>query len=150
MGGMERLCFRYEHNERFDPERDDAEEAGLLTVSVATRRFSGEGTVEASPVSVRAFGESLATYPITAARPLGAAWGYEGRMARVAIRAASVTGTLVVSVEIEDALSGPAGGGAADGVRASFVTDYAQLDAFRRSIAHLVDRRVEAAILRGH
>ena len=138
---MNQLTFRYGYNDHFDPQRDDDEEAGRLTVSVVGRQFSGIGTFEAPPECVREFGESLSTFPITSDKPLGATWGYSGRMSSVVISAANATGTLLVSVEIEDD---------SEAVRASFVSDYVQIDAFRRSVANLMDRKVDEAILRGH
>ena len=150
---MGRLTFEYEYNDLFVAGRDDPEEAGRLTVSVVTGQFSGTGTFEASPNSIRSFGESLSIFPIRSGEPLAATWGYSGRMTSVVISAPNATGTLVASVEIEthlivprnerwDAMSG--------GVRTSFVTDYVQIDAFRRAVANLMDRKVGEAILREH
>jgi hypothetical protein len=147
---MNQLTFRYEYNDHFDPQRDDLEEAGRLTVLVVTARFSGIGTFEAPPQSVREFGKSLSTFPITSGKPLGVSWGYSGRMSSVVISAANATGTLLVSVEIEDDLSVPLDERVSEGVRTSFVTDYVQIDAFRRSVANLMDGKVDEAILRGH
>jgi hypothetical protein len=147
---MNTLTLRYTYDDAFDPAHDDPEDAGRLTLAVTTARFSGTGTFAATPRSLRAFGEALTTFPIPPDRPLQAIWGYEGRMARVAIRAVTVTGTLIVSVAIDDALSFASGDAIPEGVRAAFVTDYAQIDAFRRSVASLMDRKTEAAALGGH
>lgn len=147
---MTRLTLRYAYNDRFDPARDDAEEAGRVTVAVEGGAFSGQGTFDASPRSLQIFGEGLAAFPIARDQPREALWGYAGRMARVTVRAVNVTGTLLVSVEIEDAVAVPADAPVVAGVRAAFVTDYPQVEAFRRSLAALIDRRAGQAVLRGH
>ena len=150
---MSRLTFEYEYSDQFVAGRDDPEEAGRLTVSVVTGRFSGTGTFEASPDSIRSFGESLSIFPIRSGEPLAATWGYSGSMARVVISAPNTTGTLVASVEIEAHLTEPRNqrrDAMSGGVRTAFVTDYVQIDAFRRAIANLMDRKVGEAILREH
>jgi hypothetical protein len=137
---MSQLTFRYEYSDFFDDQRDDPEEAGRLTVSVVTEQFSGTVGVWVPPEWVRVFGESLSTFPITSDKPLEAVWSYSHRMSSVMISPANPTGTLLVTVEITDE----------DGrVWVSFVTHYPQIEAFRRSIANLMDRKVDEAILRG-
>ena len=148
---MSQLAFRYEYSDLFDPRHDDPEDAGSLTVSVETGQFSGTGTFHAGPEEVTKFGERLSAFPIAPDRPLEGTWGEGGRTSRVVVCATNATGTLLVSVEIDDDLSHfVRDRRVSEGVRTSFVTDYVQIDAFRRSIANLMDRKVDEAILRGH
>lgn len=74
-------------------------------------------------------------------------------MASVVISTPNATGTLVASVEIESHLIVPLNArrdAMSGGVRTAFVTDYVQIDAFRRGVANLMDRKVGEAILRAH
>jgi hypothetical protein len=99
---------------------------------------------------VRSFGESLSTFPITPGKSLEATWGYAGRGSTVVIRAANPTGTLLVGVIMEAGPFSLFDERVHEGVQTSFVTDYVQVDVFRRSIANLMDRKVNKATLRGH
>jgi hypothetical protein len=147
---MGRLTLRYAWNTDFDPAQSFySEEEGRLAVSVAAGGFSGSVSVESRAKDVRDFGESLSTYPIRQDAPLSAFWGYEGHRARVAVRSVKGTGSLVARVEIES-VAAAEGAPAPDAVRVSFVTDYAQVEAFRRSIASMMDGKAKEAVLSGH
>lgn len=146
---MSQLILKYEYDESFynkDLTRDDF---GRLTLSVETLQFSGCGGFWVQWQDVVEFGESLAAFPITADAPPKACWSYrqsdgsEVVILNVMISPANLTGDLLVSVEIADD-SEPR-----RRVFTTFVTHYPDLEAFGRSIARVMERKLDEAVLRG-
>jgi len=137
---MSDLTFRY----RFD----DADDFGWLDVAVATDKFSGRGGFWVQWQDVREFGEKLVAYPIEPDAPVSAAWGYEmlegdDLVVGLEIAPANATGDLRVQVELADYTE------KSERVRTSFVTNYPDLEQFRKAIASLMDRKADEAILSG-
>lgn len=137
---MSKLALRY----RFD----DADDFGWLDIAVTTEKFSGRGGFWVQWQDVREFGEKLSTYPIKPDAPLSAAWGYgmqEGHdlVVSVEIAPANATGDLRVRVELADYTE------QSERVRASFVTNYPDLEQFGIAIASLMDRKSDEAVLSG-
>jgi len=145
---MSHLIFRYRYDESFFDHRQTRDDFGRLTLSVVTDSFSGTGGFWVQWQDVRRFGDRLSRFPITSDEPVAENWG--GTIddvyclaLGVEIAPANKTGDLRVKVEIADE---------ADPERRVctwFLTNYPDLDAFRRSIANLMDRKVDEAILRG-
>ncbi len=145
---MSRLTLRYEYDlSFFHPEwrRDDF---GWLAVNVETDRFSGNGGFWVQWQDVREFGEALRTFPIATDNPVTAQWGFDKQegddlILRLAIAPANKRGDLAVQFEVAD-YDEPR-----NRARGWFATNYPDLDAFRVSIARLMDREIEEAILTG-
>jgi hypothetical protein len=137
-----KLTLRYEFT------NDPGDDFGWLTVEVVSDRFAGRGGFWVQWQDVAEFGQSLSTYPIPADAPLKAQWGFdmqEGEDLRLSIDIgpANSTGDLSVEAEVAD-YNNPT-----QRVRTSFLTNYPQLEAFRVSIASLMDRNVNEATLLG-
>jgi hypothetical protein len=137
---MSELVFRYEYLR--------GDDYGRLEMAVVTNRFSGQGGFWVAWQDVREFGESLGTYPLDTKAPLKAQWGYgmqdgDNLILSVAVSPANSTGDLLVQVEIADEHD------EYRRVRASFLTNYPDLEHFRQSIAKLMDREVDRAVLTG-
>jgi hypothetical protein len=137
------LTLRYEFT------NDPTDDFGWLSVEVAGDGFAGCGGFWVQWQDVARFGESLSTYPIPANEPLKVQWGFdmqEGEDLRLSIEVgpANATGDLSVQVEVAD-YNNPK-----QRVRTSFQTNYPELEAFRVSIARLIDRTASDASLVGH
>jgi hypothetical protein len=145
---MSELIFRYVYDPSFfdkDAVRDDF---GSLTMSVTTDRFSGCGSFWVQWQDVVEFGNSLATFPIQPEAPLGGKWGVMDRVGdnlalAVQIKPANSTGELLVTVEIGELKQN------GDRARASFLTNYPEIDRFGRSLARLMDGTIEQSVLTG-
>ena len=150
---MSQLVFEYRYDESFFDARLTPDDFGRLTVSVVTDQFSGTGGWWVQWQEVREFGESLSAFPIPPDKPLKAEWEAtrldnhvpvdRAMIIGVKIGPANLTGDLLVRVEITDDDDW------SRRVCTSFLTNYPDLEAFGRSIANLMDRRVDKAILRG-
>lgn len=97
---------------------------------------------------VKEFAEALATYPIKPDSPVEAQWGsgmQEGDdlILRVEIAPASKRGDLIARIEIADDYEPQ------QRVRASFMTNYPQLETFRLEIARLMNNEIGEAVLTG-
>jgi hypothetical protein len=145
---MSRLALKYEYDPSFfDPKlvRDDF---GRLSVAVETDRFSGRGGFWVQWQDVKEFGEALAAFPIREDAPIVAQWGYnmqegDDLILRIEIVPADGRGNLTVRFEIADDYA------AGDRVKASFLTNYPEIDAFRGEIAKLMNNEAEEAVLTG-
>jgi hypothetical protein len=127
---------------------DDSDDFGRLGVEITTDKFSGRGGFWVQWQEVRDFGEKLSTYPVSADAPLSAAWGYEMHegddlIVRIQIAPANSTGDLRVRVELADENE------PSERVRASFLTNYPDLEQFGIGIAALMDRETDEAVLAG-
>ncbi len=145
---MSQLTFRYEHDASFFDQKLLRDDFGRLSVSVTTDRFSGRGGFWVQWQDVKEFGESLAIFPIEDDAPLIAQWGYDMQQGddlilRVEIAPANRRGDLVVRVEIADDHE------PRERLRASFTTNYPDLDAFRTDIVKLMDNEIDEAVLTG-
>lgn len=145
---MSQLIVKYVYDESFFDKRLTRDDFGRLTFTVVTHDFSGTGGFWVQWQNLRDFGERLSAFPITSDEPLKEDWGYmlDGDyhlVLGIVITPANTTGDLLVRVEIADE---------DDPLRhvcTSFLTNYPDVDAFRRSIASLMDRKVDEAILKG-
>lgn len=144
---MSELVFTYDYDPKF---LDDVapDPFGYFTMAVSTDHFSGRGGFWVQWQDVKEFGESLATYPIDPANPLTAQWGFDLQkgddlILRVEINPVDVRGNLRVKVEIADQHEPYMR------IRASFQTNYPELDAFRVSIEQLMARKLTRAVLSG-
>jgi hypothetical protein len=145
---VSKLTLRYQYDSSFfDPERQ-TDDFGRLSVDVETDCFSGEGGFWVQWRDVREFGEALSAFPITADNPIAAQWGYdmqegEDLILRLEIAPANKRGDLAVRFEIADEHEPYCR------TRGWFTTTYPNLDTFRSSIARLMDKEVDEAILMG-
>jgi hypothetical protein len=150
-GAMSHLTLKYQHDASFFDPKLPRDDFGRISVSVATERVSGRGGFWVQWQDVSEFGEQLAAYPISQVAPVTAQWGYEMQegedlILRVEIAPANKTGDLLVRVEIADDLHDQ---GPRDRVRASFLTNYPQLESFRSDITKLMVGEVSEAVLTG-
>lgn len=137
---MSQLTLRY----RFD----DTDDFGWLDVAVTSEDFSGRGGFWVQWQDVKEFGERLSTYPLDANEPVRASWGYgmheaDELIVGLEIAPANPKGDLRVRVELNEDHGGWGR------VRASFETNYPDLEAFRLAIASMMDRKAKEATLRG-
>lgn len=146
---MSDLTFQYDHDPSFFDKNADRDDFGRLTLSVNTEQFSGRGSFWVQWQDLADFGNSLSTFPITQEAPLGARWGLLGAEGYnlalgVTIAPANATGDLRVTVEI-----GEHGSKNRDRLRTSFLTNYPDIERFRRSLGQLMDGKTEQAVLHG-
>jgi hypothetical protein len=137
---MGQLTLRYEF--------DAADDFGWLDVEVRTDMFSGRAGFWVQWQDVEEFGQSLRAYPIAADAPLRGAWGFEpwegdSLIIRIEVAPANRRGDLKVEVEVADHIE------PTERLRASFRTNYPQLEAFSGSIEKLMKRQTEEAVLTG-
>jgi hypothetical protein len=137
---MSELVFTYEYAA--------GDDFGRLKMVVTTERYSGRGGFWVQWQDVQEFAELLDAYPIDPKVPLQAQWGYEMQegddlILSVGVMPANLTGDLLVQVEVADEHN------QYQRVRASFVTNYPDLNDFRLSIVRLMDREVDRAVLIG-
>ena len=137
-----KLTLRYEFT------NDPADDFGWLALEVVGDGFAGRGGFWVQWQDIAEFGESLSTYPIPADAPLKVQWGFEmqeGEDLRLSIEVgpANATGDLYVQGEVAD-YNNPK-----QRVRTSFLTNYPELEAFRVSIAKLMNRTANEASLSG-
>lgn len=97
---------------------------------------------------VKEFGEALATYPIKSDSPVAIQWGFDVQegddlILRVEIAPANKRGDLIARIEIADEREPQ------QRVRASFTTNYPQLETFRVEIARLMNNEIGEAVLTG-
>lgn len=144
--GMNQLIFSYQYDSSFADPKRARDDFGRLSLSAKTDRFSGKSGFWVQWQEVREFGEALAAFPITS--PVSVQWGYdmqEGHdlILKVEIAPADPRGTLMVRFEIADEFDTD------ERVRGSFTTHYPELEAFRLSIAKMMDLEIEEAVLMG-
>lgn len=123
---------------RFEPDPEDT--VGRLILHVATASFEGSGFQWAQPSDLDTFVTGLSAYPITAEQPAVLHLGYgasegDDMILGVKIAPANGSGHLLVRVEIADLYE-------QDRLCTSFVTTYAEVDIFRRSV-ELISQRGE-------
>ncbi|MFL6846456.1 MAG: hypothetical protein ACJ8ER_16435 [Allosphingosinicella sp.] len=145
---MSQLTLRYEYDASFFNPKLIRDDFGWLSVSVQTDRFCGHGGFWVQWQDVKEFGEALAAYPIDEASPVVAQWGYDMQegddlILRIEIAPSNRRGDLVVRFEIADNHE------PAERIRGSFLTNYPDVDSFRSSIARLMKREAEEAVLSG-
>lgn len=145
---MSRLILKYEYDSSFFDQKLTRDDFGRLSVTVETDRFSGHGGFWVQWQNVKEFGEALAAFPIKEDAPIVAQWGYnmqkgDDLILLVEIAPADRRGNLRVRFEIADD-SAPS-----DRVKASFLTNYPEVDAFRSDIARLMSNEIEEAVLTG-
>ncbi|MDB5528556.1 MAG: hypothetical protein JWR51_1659 [Devosia sp.] len=145
---MSELIFRYRHDPSFFDKDAAPDDFGYLTMSVTTERFSGCGSFWVQWQDVVEFGQSLATFPIQLEAPLGGKWGVmdqegDNLALAVQIKPANSTGDLLVTVEIGELQHN------GDRARISFLTNYPDIERFARSLARLMDGKIEQAVLTG-
>lgn len=138
------LTFKYEWSD------DPNDSFGWLGISVISSPFSGRGGFWVQWQDVKQFGEELATYPILPEASVTGSWGYEpwegdSLVVSVEIAPADTRGNLRVKVWLRDLDDGPP----SNCIRTSFVTNYPELEAFRKSIREMMDRKSDAATLVG-
>jgi hypothetical protein len=143
---MNQLIFRYQFDASFEDRKRTQDDFGRLSLSAKTDRFSGNSGFWVQWQDVKEFGEALAAFPITS--PISAQWGYdmqEGNdlILKVEIAPADPRGTLMVRFEIADEFD------AGERVRGSFTTHYPELEAFRLSIAKMMNLEIGEAVLMG-
>ncbi|MFZ2998280.1 hypothetical protein [Sphingobium sp.] len=145
---MNKLTLRYQYDASFFDPKQPTDDFGRLSIEVKTDRFSGEGGFWVQWQDVKEFGEALSAFPITTDHPITAQWGYEMQegddlILRLEIAPANNRGDLAVRYEIADEHEPHCR------TRGWFTTNYPDLDLFRVSIARLLDREAEEAILIG-
>lgn len=145
---MNRLTFRYKYDSSFFDPKQTRDDFGRLSVSVATNQFSGTGAFWVQWQDIREFGEALSAYPITEDSPVIAQWGFnmqegDDLILRFEIAPADARGNLMMLFEVADDFE------PRNRARGMFLTTYPDLDAFRVSIAQLMDHEIEEAILIG-
>ena len=145
---MSKLTLRYQYDSSvFDPDQQ-TDDFGWLEVKVETDRFSGDGGCWVQWQDVKEFGKALSAFPITTDHPIVVQWGSDMQegddlILRLEIAPANTRGDLAVRFEVADYAE------PRHRARGCFMTNYPDLDAFRQSIAHLMDRQVEEATLAG-
>jgi hypothetical protein len=137
---MGQLILRYEF------EADD--DFGWLDAEVKTDKISGRGGFWVQWQDVEEFGRSLRAYPISPDAPLRGAWGFEpwkgdSITIRIEVVPANSRGDLKVEVEVADHIE------PTERLRASFLTNYPQLEAFSESIGKMINRQTDEAVLTG-
>jgi len=145
---MKRLTFRYQYDASFLDLNQTRDDFGRLSVTVATDSFSGRGGFWVQWQDVKEFGNALGTFPITAEHPVVVEWGFnmlegDDLILRVEIKPANSRGDLAVGFVVSDDHHPECR------VRGWFLTNYPDLEAFQHSIARLMNRDVEEAILTG-
>jgi hypothetical protein len=146
---MSQLTLRYEYDASFDDPKLTRDDFGRLSVSATTERFAARGGFWVQWQDVREFGEALAAFPITSDAPIVAEWGFDklagdDLILRIEIAPANARGDLVVRFEIADDYE------PGERARASFLTNYPDVEAFRSDITKLMDRELHEAVLKGH
>ena len=145
---MSQLTLRYQYDASFFDPKQPTDDFGRLSVAVETERFSGNGGFWVQWQDLKEFGEALAAFPITTDHPVVAQWGYnmqegEDLILRFEIAVANKRGDLAVRYEIADEHEPNCR------MRGWFITNYPDLDAFRVSVAQLIERETDKAILIG-
>jgi hypothetical protein len=148
IAGMSQLVFRYQSDVSFLDPKLTTDDFGRLSVTVTTDRFSGRGGFWVQWQDVKEFGEALATFPIKEDAPIVAQWGYnmqegDDLILRFEIGPANKRGDLIVRFEVSDSDE------PRERLRASFLTNYPDLDAFRSAIAKLMANEIDEAVLSG-
>jgi hypothetical protein len=135
---------------KYEWSNDPNDDFGWLNVTVETDHFSGRGGFWVQWQDVKEFGEELSTYPILQEKPVAGAWGYEpwegdSLVVSIQIAPADKRGNLLAKVWLRDLDDGPP----STCIRTSFITNYPELDAFRLSVADMMERKAGAAVLVG-
>jgi len=148
MSAMNRLTLKYAYDRSFFDPKLTRDDLGYLSISARTDRFSERGGFWVQWQDLREFSEALATFLIATDAPIAAQWGYEMQegddlILRIEIAAANKRGDLVASFVIADLHS------RSSRVSDSFQTNYPDVEGFRLSIARMMDREVEEAVLEG-
>ncbi|WEZ82189.1 hypothetical protein P6U16_13490 [Rhizobium sp. 32-5/1] len=145
---MSELVFKFEYSPA-DPDKDAIrDDFGRLTLSVTTEHFAGNGGFWVQWQDIVEFADRLTTFPIALESPISAQWGFrylegDDLILGVRIAPANSTGGLLVSVDIaDDRRHG-------DRLKTSFLTNYADVETFRRSLLNLMDRKIDQAVLTG-
>jgi len=145
---MSKLTLRYQYDASFFDSTQPTDDFGRLSVDVETTRFSGKGGFWVQWQDVKEFGEALSVFPITEDHPVTAQWGFEMQegddlILRLEIAPANKRGDLAVRFEVADDLEPH------NRARGYFTTNYPDIEVFRDSVARLMNREVEEAILTG-
>jgi hypothetical protein len=145
---MSKLSLRYQFDPSFFDPKQTRDDFGRLSVLIETDRFSANGGFWVQWQDIEEFGEALAAFPLTADAPVVAQWGFnmqegDDLILRIEIAPANSRGDLVVRYEVADDYE------PRERVRASFRTNYPDLDAFRLDIAKLVKNETDEAVLTG-
>jgi hypothetical protein len=145
---MSKLTLRYRYDASFFDPKQPRDDFGRLSVDVETECFSGRGGFWVQWQDVKNFGEALGVFPITADRPVTAQWGFdmqegEDLIVRLEVAPANKRGDLAVRFEVADEHDPSCR------TRGWFTTNYPDLDAFRASLARLMNREAEEAVLTG-
>lgn len=145
---MSHLSLRYEYDASFFDSKKTRDDFGRLSVAATTDQFAAKGGFWVQWQDVREFGEALAAFPISSDTPIVAQWGFDMQegddlILRIEIAPANRRGDLTVRFEIADEYE------PRDRTRASFLTNYPDVDAFRSEIAKLMDRELDEAVLKG-
>jgi hypothetical protein len=145
---MSDLTLRYEYDASFHNPKLERDDFNYLSVSVANARFSGEGGFWVQWQDVREFAEALEKFPIMTDSPVVAQWGFNMQEAddlilRIEVAPADRRGNLLVRCEVADQHA------PRERVRASFLTNYPNVEAFRLNILSHMDGDINRAVLAG-
>lgn len=145
---MSKLTFRYDFDASFFDPKLTRDDFGRLSIAVETDRFSARGGFWVQWQDVKEFGEALGTFPITKDKPIVAQWGYnmqegDDLILRLEVSPADKRGNLAVRFEVADEVE------PRDRAHGRFLTNYPDLDAFRISIARMMNNEVEEGVLTG-
>lgn len=145
---MSKLILQYKFDASFFDPKLTRDDFGRLSEKVESDHFSGRGGFWVQWQDVKEFGEALGAFPIAEDKPIVAQWGYDAQdgddlILRLEVSAADKRGNLAVQFEVADDYV------PRNRVRGYFLTNYPELDAFRVSIARMMDNQAEEAILTG-
>jgi len=137
---MSTLTLRYS--------RDPNDDFARLFVSVETANFSATVSFWVQWQDIEDLGSSLKAYPIAPDASITASWGFEQGIGDdliigLSIAPFNVRGTLLVGVELADQYD------RAQRLKASFKSDYANLDSFGRALRRMLKGDFEEAVLSG-
>ncbi|RSU46320.1 hypothetical protein [Sphingomonas sp. S-NIH.Pt15_0812] len=145
---MDRLTLRYRYDASFFDPKLDTDDFGYLSISAEAKGFAGRGGFWVQWQDIKEFAEALSVYPIADQNPVVAQWGYDMQtgddlMVRMEIASADKRGNLTARFEVAD------NDDPRNRVRGAFLTTYADVDAFRSSIARMMNNEIEEAVLIG-
>lgn len=145
---MSKLTLRYQYDASFFDPTQPTDDFGRLSVDVETARFSGKGGFWVQWQDVKEFGEALSAFPITDGHPITVQWGYDMQegddlILRLEIAPANKRGDLVVRFEVADDIEPN------NRARGYFITNYPDIEVFRGSVARMMNREAQEAILTG-
>ncbi len=145
---MSKLTLRYRFNASFFDTSLIRDDFGYLSVDVETDRISAKGGFWVQWQDVKEFGEGLGVFPVSENQSVVAQWGFDMQEGddlklRLEVVPADKRGNLFLRFEIADDDEPE------DRARGRFITNYPDVDAFRREIAGLMKNEVEEAVLNG-